>query len=515
MVYLKKEVLTMKHLRVITAILALFLLVGCAENPDSDIVNHKEMENLISEAQQDGEGKQGVEDLRQYDSYKADIANESLRVTIHADAKVDIPQTDKLSIFRVKQHDFTQSEVDNVRQLLLGDQTIYDGVAMTRETKADIERQIASTRAYLDEYIAKEPKEEWEKQDREVMIEELQKDLDRLQKEYEAAPFEAVKIISDGRLKNASEMLSKGEDTDYWKWQNDLSCKETIDVRNADNTAMLYVQNNPNYSNKISFRSSPVGTKKTLGVMVTTDPLSAQTVPGVADPFIAHNAELRDVRLEAIPGDSCELTREQAQEQAQDFIKKLSPVPFTCFEGGRYAEYLSVESSGHYYYRTCWILRYCREIGGVPLEQNSGMKIFDDWDGGSYRKQFWPGEMIELHISDSGIVELDWNAPLDITETVMDNAALEPFSDISGTFEKMMPMIAAPPEQAEIATEISIDRVTLSYSRISEKDSFDTGLIVPVWAFIGSRKWYDEPEYGVQMAVNAIDGSVIDSALGY
>lgn len=505
----------MKHLRIFAAILALLLLAGCAENPDSDIVNHKEMENLISEAQQNDGGKQGVEDLRQYDSYKADIANDSLRVTIHADARVDVPQTDKLSIFRVKQHDFTQAEVDNVRKLLLGDQAVYDGIAMTQQTKADIELQIADVRTMLDECIAREPKDEWEKQSREVMIEEMRKDLERLQKEYEAAPFDAAKIVSDGKLQNALEMLAKGENSDYWKWQNDLSCKETIDIRNADNTAVLYVQNNSNYSNKICFRTSPVGAEDCGGVMVLKDPLDAETVPGIGEPFLGHNRDFEGAKVEPMPGDSCELTREQAEEQARAFLKKLSPVQYTCFEGGKYAEYIEENSSGHDYYRTCWILRYCREIGGVPLEQNSGMKMFDDWDGGSYRKQLWPEEMIELHINDSGIVWLDWNAPLEIVETVVDDAALKPFSDISGTFEKMMPMIAAPPEQADISTEINIDRVTLSYSRISEKDSFDTGLIVPVWGFIGSRKWYENPENGVQMAVNAIDGSVIDPELGY
>ena len=116
-----------------------------------------------------------------------------------------------------------------------------------------------------------------------------------------------------------------------------------------------------------------------------------------------------------------------------------------------------------------------------------------------------------------GIVWLDWNAPVEITETVVDKTAMKPFSEICGIFERMMPMIAAPPEQSDIPTEINIDRVTLSYSRISEKDSFDTGLIVPVWGFIGTQKSYNylEKTPGVQLAVNAIDGSVIDSALGY
>ena len=76
----------MKQIKYIAAALTMLLLAGCAENPDSDIVIHKDMEKVIDEAQQTDESKADVEELRQYDSYTADIENESLRVSIHADA---------------------------------------------------------------------------------------------------------------------------------------------------------------------------------------------------------------------------------------------------------------------------------------------------------------------------------------------------------------------------------------------------------------------------------------------
>ena len=507
----------MKQGRFIAAALAMLLLAGCAEKPDSDIVIHKDMEKVIDEAKQTDSEKQSVEELRQYSSYTADFGNDSLRVSIHADAKVDIPQTDKLSVFRVKQHSFTQAEFDTVRQALLGDTELYDGVTMMQDTKADIEQQIAWTRAELDSVTVKEPRTEPEKRDREITIAEYQKWLDELQEKYEAAPVEAEKVLSDGKLQNAAEMLRKGENKSYWEWQNELGCGETVDLRNADNTAMLYMQNNTDNSNKISFRSSPAGIEKIIGVQVTTYPLNAETIAGIADPFLDHDAVFEGAQPEQMTSDSCELTRAQAEEQAAAFLQQIGQKDFVCFEGGKYAEYLESNQIAHRYYRTCWILRYCREIGGVLLDQASGEKLFDGWKGAQYVKQNWPGEMIELHISDAGIVWLDWNAPLDITETVVNQAALKPFSEISSTFERMMPMIAAPPEQAEVRTDISIRRVALSYSRISEKDSFDTGLIVPVWGFIGTRKDYNDSDKTdrVQMAVNAIDGSVIDSELGY
>lgn len=161
-----------------------------------------------------------------------------------------------------------------------------------------------------------------------------------------------------------------------------------------------------------------------------------------------------------------------------------------------------------------------RCFDGVMLDQASGMKLVDERQGDQYRKQFWPGEMIEFMVNDTGIVGFSWSAPLEIMETVVDHAALQPFSNVRGTFEKMMPMTGATSDPEHIGADINIDRVTLSYSRISEKNCFDTGLVVPVWGFRGTRKEVCEgntmnPTYYTQMAINAIDGSIIDATLGY
>lgn len=501
----------MKCKRILAAAMAALLLTACAENPDSDIIVHKDMDKLIDAAQQTDESKAEITDLQKFDHYTADFEDDSLLVKVHADADVDIPQTEQLSIFRVEQHDFTQEEFDTVRQALLGDTPMYDGVMMGTQTKAEMEQQIAEHRAFMEETLA----EMEEGRNREIFQEEHQRALDEMQEKYENAPSEPLLVQSDGTLKNAAEQLASGQNLDYWEWQTSLGCKETVELRNQDNTAVLYVQNNPNYGNKICFRTSPVGAERYDGVTAMTDPLKPKTYSDISDPVLEHNTDLNGVKLEPMPEDSCELTREQAEEQARTFLQTITSDSFACFAGDRYAEYLQIDNSEHSYYRTCWVLRYCREIDGVLLEQSSGMKFAEDWTDGDYRKQMWPEETIELHINDAGIVSFTWNAPIAITETVVDHAALQPFETVRSTFEKMIVMTAADPHETQ--TDITIDRVTLSYSRISEKDRFDSGLIVPVWGFIGECQngTYLEKRRGVQMAINAIDGSVIDSALGY
>ena len=200
--------------------LALLLLAGCAENPDSDIIIHKDMEKLIDEAQQTDESKAEVVDFAQFDHYTAELENEALHVTVHADADVDIPQTDKLSVFRVKQHTFTNADIEPFRQAFFGDAQLYDGILMAQETKSDLEPQIANARARLDEVTALEPKTDSEARDRETMMQEHQRWLDALQERYENAPFEASLVPTDGKLQNVAEKLASGENQTYWNNKN-------------------------------------------------------------------------------------------------------------------------------------------------------------------------------------------------------------------------------------------------------------------------------------------------------
>ena len=504
--------------------LALLLLTGCAENPDSDIIIHKDMEKLIDEAQQTDESKAEVADFQQFDHYTAELENEALHVTVHADADVDIPQTDKLSVFRVKQHIFTNADIEPFRQAFFGDAQLYDGILMSQEIKSDLEPQIADARARLDEVTALEPKTDSEARDRETMMQEHQRWLDALQERYENAPFEASLVPTDGKLQNVAEKLASGENQTYWKWLSGLESEEVVEMRTADNHASLFVSNNPDRGNCLCYSASPVGTEfmTILGTMYRHDLRNAKKKPN-SDILLLDGGLDPATKLTPIPNDSAELSQEEAQKQADEFLQKLGLGDFAFSEGGKYQVYLDLRTKdGNHYKQTCYVLHYYRSFDGVMLDQASGMKFAEDWEGGSYRKQEWPGEAIEFMINDAGIVGFSWNAPLEIMETVVDHASLQPFEQVRDTFEKMMPMTGASNDPENLGKEINIDRVTLTYSRISEKDSFDTGLVVPVWGFRGTSKDFlvsegypMNPTYSTQMAINAIDGSVIDSILGY
>lgn len=505
-----------KKITSLLTVSAMLLCTACQENPDTEIVVHKDMDKMISEAQATDDSKADIEELKQFDSYKTEISDDSLGVSVTVDAEVDIPQTDKLSVFRVKTKNFTQEDIDTVRTALFGDEQLYDGVKASIETKRDIEEHIAYLRKTIKEIEAagNEP------------LEEYMDNLSELEEDYENAPDEVnfEDYPSDGKLISVSEKYNENPNDDYWSWQHDLNPDGEIvpPMISADRRKIFYVQNNADYGCKITYDSSPVDYVKNGamggGVVVGLDSLTPDASPGAPENYVSHGFDFySNGGQKPVPDNDVTITQEEAETIAEEFLSEIGVEGFSFYEGGLYNECLEMNMN---YYRACYILRYCRDIEGCLLMQESGVKHQEGWESeDNYNKQFWPAETIEFHITDAGIVAFTWNAPLEIIETVVDNSSLKTFDEVKSTFEKMITVTKATEDEG-VETKINIDKVTLSYSRISEKDSFDTGLIVPVWAFRGNDTMYygeytTETYYEVQMCINAIDGSVIDAALGY
>lgn len=157
------------------------------------------------------------------------------------------------------------------------------------------------------------------------------------------------------------------------------------------------------------------------------------------------------------------------------------------------------------------MFKFVRTINGVKLF-NKGFKFVED--DAAHVKKVWPKECIIVKINDDGIVGFDYNAPIEITETVVDQANMQSFEKVKEVFEKMV--LVANASKFDVEKKMSVKRVMLGYERISEKDSFDTGLLVPAWDFQGSGAGNSMNVYnGSILTINAIDGSIINRELGY
>jgi hypothetical protein len=140
----------------------------------------------------------------------------------------------------------------------------------------------------------------------------------------------------------------------------------------------------------------------------------------------------------------------------------------------------------------------------------------------------WDYENLEIYIGNEGLISFIWRSPHTIGDTLVEDASLLPFEEIMKIFNKMMPITADPAIAKEYyqSVEINIDRIVLELQRITEQNSIENGLLVPVWNFYGTSTYTDKsgeiiPRYNglfdpqSLLTINAIDGTIIDVTRGY
>ena len=136
----------------------------------------------------------------------------------------------------------------------------------------------------------------------------------------------------------------------------------------------------------------------------------------------------------------------------------------------------------------------------------------------------WPLERISVVVSDLGIIEIRWDSPTQITETLSENTSLISFEQARNIFEGTCPLIYAG-KAASISNtsyHITVDKAELCLFRVRDNGNSRTGLLVPTWIFYGdeglsmngSDSYSPGPPY-ILLAINAIDQTIIDVTQGY
>lgn len=475
---------------------------GCQKSPQSSIVVNKDLDKMIEQAE--NKEKKGLALDQEYDTYKTTIEDKSLGVKVNVDAKVDVPKTDKMSLFRIKQQKFTQGQIDAVRKELLGDIPLYDGAVLKKKTKKEIEEQIAALRSEMKQF-----------EHEDSVVRSFQKQIDKLEEEYQSATVEAsMKNLKPNlKLETVTKKYNEDPSDSFYSWLYSFSPEGEIfngitDGKNGK-YSRLYVWNDEYYSNYLTFNTGTKGYERAQVLSRTPDNISkSELIP--------------------LPGEKASISLEEAVEIADGFLKNTginSEVSqFRFYEGELTTEQINMEkeeggdrTSAHVYY----VLTYMRDINGVSITSSNLSKAnyTEMGKGGDVDKMFWPTEKIEFRINDSGIVGFDYWAPLVVTETVVDNSTMKTFDEVCDIFEKMSVIVHA---SEHYNVQIDIDRIVLGYAQVSEPDSYSTGLLVPVWDFIGSvtraasKDGIPRTEENIScLTINAIDGSIVDRELGY
>lgn len=495
---------------ILTVLISIFFLVSCQLTPENEIVAQKNTKKMLDMAM-DTKNSTKISSIEVPERLKADFTGSDGKTTIKSDATIQLPNTNILPVTRVVAADFTQEVIDSFHNLFLANTEMYD--VQTQMTKSEIEESIVYWRRVINTYPELE--------------EQIIPDINALEEAYPNAPEYIEKNPSDFQLRimesylpgqslvsehniglHVSEMKdSQGQERSFQVTNNSGRQKplrneyadgsiETFPVRKG--AVLVYMDNR---LGKIDIVYQPI-----------------RTVTG-------------ETTVDAIAEDYLSLTPVQAQENVENLIEELGAqlavAEVLLLGNGQTDEagFIVKEPTAYAY-----AVRCVSTAGGVPCIRLAVPMILPDKEfGGTWGS--WQHETMGIGIDDSGIYTISWTSPHEVVDTVIEDAKILPFDDIMDRFEQMMiakySHFTTGSGEPIKAVDISIDQVVLAYMRIAEQDSFDSGLLVPVWSFHGIRTvsydakdsvpWvFDSYSEGVPiLIINAIDGTIIDPELGY
>jgi hypothetical protein len=512
------------------------MLCACQPTPENPVVIGKNQESMLEKAAATPSGAQVIPLPQQVDApgtYTADIRLADGKLMIMADAPVTIPGVQGMPTLKVKAADFTQQQIDGVIAALLGEQKLY--TVSGEMTKDEISDSIVRMQEM-------KTTEDFSSEEDQKMLDE---EIARLEKQFDTAPEERTITESTGQLEQMEIKDENGAHEAYYMGTN-----VTTNPSGKGPYATFWVQNN-NDMKEAKFEvdenggvgGRPLRRNAMLMYRYEADPdeisnYGQNTPMPVDETTVIDDPEVLKL-LNMTPAEAKAQVESLLEKAGLDYIKicamyLVDDANLGDFDG-------LVGPAKHCAYRIC----LCRMVNDAPCAYLRGsssvgnidevMKEIDekgtaaDTSGLKYVGD-WEYESFEILINDDGVLTFEWWSPLDITETVVENSALMPFERIREIFEQRLRDTYEPRAKEDYVVDMTINvtRVSLELQRIAEQDSIENGLLVPAWNFYGTmfernkgegdeiyenKNGFDVPQ--PLLTVNAVDGSVIDTGMGY
>lgn len=523
---------------------AMMLFSGCEKAPEESIVKQKSMDNMIKKAEDSTNGSDDVASVTDnYTKYENKFENKKLGVYVKADAKVEIPNAKKLSVYRVKRGEISEKLINNVKDALGLDEQMYHGNVLDVRTKEQIAAEIQGCKNNIEEIKKSDDSEKSKK----VMISEENYRIDELKKKYKHSgnTVDWDKYKGDIKLESVKNLCDKFKNDNFYDWEKTLNSDGEVMyfVNKGDKGTYkeFYAQNNSNLGNCIRYYSgknvrtsvyyADMGSYYSTQLDIDDGMWEVGTTPsakntnhyGDEDDYFSNIFKY----IKEFKNEEVKISQEDARKKVDDFMTKVGLADdFGCVEQQLVYEQLDdfvdekagKSSTGA---RKVYHFKFLRQIDGVQINNENGNKFADSGSGADYTKKEWSGEAIDFVVNDEGIVGFQYNSPLKITDTVVKKSNLMKFDKIKKIFEDMIITTNAADTEGK-KTNIKVEEVKLRYMRVSEENSFETGLLVPVWEFngtkrdniTGSKAGSTDVKENL-MTINGIDGTVVDQMLGY
>ena len=499
-----------KIISMLLVMTALFSLVACQATPEDAIIVKKDTERMVEQASSPENGSLMDELAIPDGRYTFSASGLDGRLSIEVDAEIARPDADKMPIVRVAKGGFSQELVTNVFNYFFPDDKPHD-VSGKVQSKAEIEKTIigAKQRLLNGSYAT----------DFGYTEEEYREFIAYLEQAYEDAP-EAVPEapVSDGTL--AMTALEGAGDYLLLDVSTSKGASDTGDLSRTMSVSTPYSRQalESGFGSHLYYslfsKSGALPDYNTAGIIRTDGTNLPQAAKDKLTVSYDEAVALCDGFFEGIG-----LSDEYRLGHA--FLASDR-------ETDGFGEAGKETSAQNYAYK----LYYTRVIKSVPCFVNA------DW--GLTDTEFsipWSYECICFIVDNNGLVNLSWDNPVEVMETVQENAALKTFDEIMGIFEAMVKTeyeaVTNLSTEGSGKMDISIDAIQFCLVRVREQNAQNaTGLLVPAWVFYGNNEitygdgsvsydlahgsanaWNKEP-FPI-LIINAIDGSVIDLAKGY
>ena len=508
--------------RIVSLLLCVFLgtgtLAGCAETPKDSLVKmkgksseknyeeaddteenteeEKKQENKEDHKNQDGNVSGIRKTVNAPETVKSEVTDETGKIKILTDAKVEIPNADKASAIQVSQHEFDQEMMDKITSAFFPDAKIYSASSYYQRTKEDVRKDITEMKGYLSEGNL-DPYDMGTDENGNLLF-EINSYIEELEIEYESAPEKRV-------LEEVKPAFGAGEEEEMNDYFDSY-------VEDADGKEYKYEFKR--------YNSMPMEVAiERIYKEVKGENTSVNWYEYMGDAPDSPSKEEMEKKIKLSPEDALAIAQEKVE------LLEIPNMEMTEWEYAvAWAE--DFAQSGDEYKRTAqdfgYVFHYTRKLGNIPITYTM------EWGGALEEMdsdmETWGYEVLNIYVGSDGIGKVEFNNLYDIGETKTQQVNLKSFDEIMDIYEKMM-LIQNANMGEDLKSEVfHIDRITFGYSRIYEPSTDSTsGILVPVWDFFGSstseyttgETYTNDLKYQSYLTINAIDGSVIKRGLGY
>lgn len=486
---------------IISAVLLILFsgcLFGCQATPENPILVEKDSERLIEQAGKKDNGVSLSDMLALENNYQFNYMSQNGKLQIHADAFVVLPGAEAMPIFRIVATGFSQEFAKKAFCFLFPDPNNRPNNVTSGKvaTKADLEKRLIELKKQLADGTYNS--DEYSEADWQRLIEVTEEMLKDAPETGENIP----ETVADGTMK----LVDNGKYSYY-----ELACMDSATLdRQFSVVSYDVLPSSLDYDDALGTTSKMRFIKDAEWQYDGQDELTI-TQGSLSD----HTTEKLSVGLEDAKM-LCE--RFFSAVEMEDFYE-ISEITLIKKTDDQYAVKL--------YYR--------QVVDGVPT-----FACTRDYYGTQdlYARP-WGYEFVSFIVSENGIDAIKWIEPVQVVETVTPDAQLLTLEQVTPIFEKMLitrlePRLEIYTDPIELDCDVS--SVALELVRIKEHNVIGKeGLLVPAWVFYGhltQRTMYTSGTVytydmignvgssvlgppAVIMAINAIDGSVIDLEMGY